>query len=170
MGKMFSLQKEILILKPASFLFGEEHVIKESATLTAETKIILKPQKKNNLEFLNQSKLFSQSKCGNLCKSLKIVFWVHIKQGNNIQNNLKHLHYLSPSAILSQQTFCPCPIDFVGVYSSSQIRLNIGSCHLWPDRKTEFVTLNTQVFCKCVTAAVCDSSIGPDTYMNLLKP
>lgn len=35
------------ILKPASFLFGEEHVIKESASLTAETKIIQKPQKKN---------------------------------------------------------------------------------------------------------------------------
>lgn len=35
------------ILKPASFLFGEEHVIKESASLTAQTKIIQKPQKKN---------------------------------------------------------------------------------------------------------------------------
>jgi len=30
MAKMFSLQKEILILKPASSLFGEEYVIKES--------------------------------------------------------------------------------------------------------------------------------------------
>lgn len=47
MGKLFSLQEEILILKPASFLLSEEHVIKESASLTGETKLILKPQKKN---------------------------------------------------------------------------------------------------------------------------
>lgn len=44
---MFSLHKEILILKTASLLFGEEHVTKERASLTAETKIIPKPQKKN---------------------------------------------------------------------------------------------------------------------------
>lgn len=41
--------KEVLFaerdsLKPASFLFGEEHVIKESASLTTQTKIIQKPQ------------------------------------------------------------------------------------------------------------------------------
>lgn len=34
---MQSLQKKMLILKPASFLFGEEHMIKGSTTLTMET-------------------------------------------------------------------------------------------------------------------------------------
>lgn len=34
---MQSLQKKMPILKPASFLLGEEHVIKGNTTLTTET-------------------------------------------------------------------------------------------------------------------------------------
>lgn len=37
---MQSVQKKMLILKPTSFLFGEEHVIKGSTPLTTETEQI----------------------------------------------------------------------------------------------------------------------------------
>lgn len=71
---MQSLQKKMLILKPASWLFGEEHMIKGSTPLTMETEKINSETCKEKYRLFQSVSEHSQSKCGDLCKSIKIIF------------------------------------------------------------------------------------------------